>query len=191
MWTRRDDVITWTSGLAVDADGCPTAYAPRNSGLPALDVLANAGKPGNWWALVCDSEGVPVIQSGSDPAPGYYISTTSLVDRSRQRTDPRRYVDSSEVPYLSVPRELLGEGVHLGDVARVEYKGRTSAAVVADVGPRGKVGEGSMALARALGINDSPVRGGVESGVSVTLWVGSSKGWPRTVEDIATQVASL
>lgn len=181
-------VISWSAGLAVDADGCPTAYAPANSGLPALDRLANAGKPGHWWGLVCDANGEPVIQGSEDPAPGYYVSTTALVDHSQPEGSPRRYVDSNRIPYLSIPPELHAIGVRMGDVARVDYRGQWSPAVVADVGPRGKIGEGSIALARALGLNSSAVYGGAGSGVAVTLWIGSGKGWPRTMDDVTAQV---
>src|SRR6478672_2561316 len=38
--------------MYIDADGSPRAYGPNNSG---LDWTANAGYPGNWWALVCDA----------------------------------------------------------------------------------------------------------------------------------------
>jgi hypothetical protein len=183
--------LVWTAGLAVDGDGARDCYAPLNSGLPALDHLGNAGKPGNWWGLVCEPTGEPVIQSGDDPCPGYYVSTTALVDRTCRRTDPRRYVDSSRVPYLSVPPELLVAGVHLGDLARVSYRDQWSPAVVGDVGPRGHLGEGSIALARALGLDPSPKDGGISAGVHVVLFGSSSRGWPRTLDDITAQLADL
>jgi hypothetical protein len=56
------------------------------------------------------------------------------------------------VPYIAVPPEVLGLGVVVGDIALVSANGRQAAAVVADVGPRRKIGEGSIALARALGL---------------------------------------
>src|SRR6202008_1174982 len=51
----------------IDADGSPRAYGPNNSG---LDWTANAGYPGNWWALVCDANGDPILQGPTDPYPG-------------------------------------------------------------------------------------------------------------------------
>jgi hypothetical protein len=95
------------------------------------------------------------------------------------------------VPYLSVPPELRAAGVKLGDVARVSYCDQWSPAIVADVGPRGHLGEGSIALANALGINSSPRYGGVAHGVQVALWVASTKGWPRTLDDVTAQVTQL
>jgi hypothetical protein len=41
-----------------------------------------------------------------------------------------------------------------------QRNGRSSFAIFADVGPHGKIGEGSVALARALGLNDDPRHGG-------------------------------
>jgi len=42
----------YKSELTIDADGAYRAYHPKNIG---LDYLANAGSPGNWWALVTDN----------------------------------------------------------------------------------------------------------------------------------------
>lgn len=173
--------VAWTSGLAVDADGSPFAYAPANSGLPALDALGNAGKPGQWWGLACDAHGVPYVQGADDPAPGYYVSTTALVDGTKPDDDPRRYVDSQTVPYVSVPPELLHAGVRKGDLCEVVHGMQRCMAIVADVGPRGKIGEGSIALATALGLPSSPRNGGVSCGVSfkVLLGTAASPPWPR------------
>jgi hypothetical protein len=186
--TMVDGVIQWSSGLAVDADGAPRAYAPLESGLVALDYLGNAGHPGSWWALACDGTGQPVIQGADDPAPGYYVSTTALQDKAFPVTSQRRYVDSSAIPYLAVPPELLAAGVKLGDVARVTYQAQWCPCVVADIGPRKKLGEGSIALAAALGINASPRHGGVGRGLQVTLWAGSTRGWYRGRDAVSAQV---
>lgn len=181
----------WTAGLAVDADGAPTAYAPPGSGLHALDALANAGRPGQWWGLVCDAQGEPVIQGDGDPEPGYYVSATAYADPNRPRTDPRRYVDSTRIPYVAIPPELRAAGVHLGDLARVSYRDHWSPAIVGDVGPRHRIGEGSIALARALGINASPIHGGIGKGVSVVLWPSSTLGWPLVMDRIEARVVEL
>src|SRR5271165_3204735 len=71
--------IVWEGGMQIDADGSPRAYNPVSS--KGLDALGNAGRPGNWWALATvngKSSGKPVIQGPSDPAPGFYVSTTAL-----------------------------------------------------------------------------------------------------------------
>ena len=85
-----DSAFFYESGFMIDADGAYHAYHPDNRS--GLDYLGNAGRPGNWWALVTDNRkpsGNPVIQSKSDPAPGFYISTTTLEDSSKDVDDPR------------------------------------------------------------------------------------------------------
>lgn len=184
------EVLRWTAGLAIDADGSPHAYALDGKG---LDRLANAGKPGKWWGLVVDADGDPVVQGEGDPAPGFFVSPTSLCDRSKRLSDPRRYVDSETVAYIAVPPELVARGVAMGDVALVACGALTTAAIVADVGPHGHLGEGSIALARALGIDADPRLGGCEGGVQVTLWPGThaTPAWPRSKLDIAGVVRAM
>jgi hypothetical protein len=189
---KTDRALWWENGLRIDADGAPNAYGPPGSG--ALDYLANAGGPGNWYGIVTDADGNPVVQGAKDPCPGMYISPTSLQDKTKGKTDPRRYVDSTTVPYLAIPRNAVTDhGLKLGDVglAYCRTTGQASAAIVADIGPKNKWGEGSIALAKALGINDNAKRGGTDKGVVVVVFKGTSKGWPRTNEDIAQQVQDV
>jgi hypothetical protein len=121
------------------------------------------------------------------------VSETALGDHSRPERDPRRYVDSLQVPYLAIPPELVAAGARLGDVAMVVCRssGASSAAVVADIGPHRKIGEGSMALATALGLDGSPLHGGAGSGIACVLFSGSRRGWPRAVEDFGVQAEAL
>jgi hypothetical protein len=61
----------------------------------------------------------------------------------------------------------------LGCKAQASYRGRVANAVVFDVGPHFKLGEGSAALARALHINEDPNKGGVdEQEVTFRFWPG-------------------
>lgn len=60
----------------------------------------------------------------------------------------------------------------LGSQAFVTYKGKTVPAVVGDIGPHSRLGEMSIACAKALGIPESPLTGGVESGVSYEIQPG-------------------
>lgn len=184
----KDGTISWTGSMAINADGSPWAYHPENKG---LDYLANAGSPEKWWGIACDPAGVPYVQGPADPAPGYYVSTTALFDKKRKPADPLRYVNSSAVPYIVVPPELRKAGVKLGDLAIVKFNSNVCHALVADVGPRGKAGEGSIALAERLGIKSSPKKGGTSKGVNYTIFMGTSTGWPRDVEEIANAVVEL
>lgn len=182
--TQLEDGSLWfVAGMAIDADGSPRAYHPEDRG---LDYLANAGKPGNWWALVLDSQGEPIVQGPDDPAPGYYVSTTSLIDSRYSVTDPRRYVDAETVPFVVLPPRLRKAGAKLGDLALVIDldSGARSFAIFADVGPRTGLGEGSIALASALGLPANPRRGGKGGRVAYLVWPKSGDGKPIAVSEI-------
>lgn len=180
-----EDAFFFEVGMTIDADGAPDAYHPDNTGTDHLD---NAGRPGNWWALATDTgerSGEPVVQGPGDPNPGFYVSKTSLEDRTKPRTDPRRYVNSNVIPFVVLPGGNLG-GARLGDLGLVvnTANGRRAFAIFADIGPRRHLGEGSIALAEALGIPSNPRRGGAASGVRYLIWPGSGNGKPRTIEEI-------
>lgn len=84
-------------------------------------------------------------------------------------------INSDVVPGIVVPPEIIKavRGVVMGCKAFVIYKGRSCDAVVFDVGPHNKLGEGSAALARRLGINPDPNKGGVdEQCVTYRIWPG-------------------
>jgi hypothetical protein len=160
------------AGMMIDGDGANgqsslPVYAP--SGTPALDHLANAGGPGNWYGVVTDTgkaDGQPVKQGKDDPKPGAYVSATSYEHAGYKRGDPQRYVDSNAVIYIVLPGHWRAEaqGVVLGCRAKVEdiKTGKTAEAVVADFGPRAKLGEASIACARYFGVPSSPKNGGTD-----------------------------
>jgi hypothetical protein len=127
--------------------------------------------------------GNPVIQDSLDPAPGYYVSMTTLIDRTRPEDDPHRYVNAEEVPYIVLPREVSAtSNICMGDLALVvnARNGRQCWAVFADAGPRGHLGEGSVALAELLGIPADARTGGTLGQVCYFVFPGSSIGWPVT-----------
>jgi len=184
------------AGMAVDADGAPTAYHPTHG--KGLDNLANAGHPGNWFGVVTDTghkDGKPVVQGPKDPAPGFYVSPTALQNKHLSRTDPQRYVDSSAIPYISLPGHHASVfHAALGDLAMVinGRNGRSSAAIYADSGPRKKIGEGSIALATALGLNPSARRGGTEShSIIYIVFPHSGNGAPLTADAISQKGLNL
>lgn len=166
VWEHNPSgAILFRAKMAIDADGCPRAYGPDNTG---LDWTANAGYPGNWWGIVTDAYGEPIIQGAGDPYPGMYVSSTSLVCSGYADTNPLRYVDSENIPYIALPSALQSlAGIVKGDLAfvRNSSNGYTSCAYFADTGPAGKLGEGSMFLADRLGINSSPKTGGTSLGI--------------------------
>ena len=192
-----DNALCWVSGASVDGDGAPTCYAPEGSGLVGLDYLANAYSDSpagrHWFGVVCDATGQPIVQGEGQPAPGYYVSATALVNAAFPVGDARRYVDSETVPFISVPPQLLKMGVRMGDVSLVTNRqnGRSVAAVVADVGPHSAIGELSVAAAVALGIPSSPRNGGASHGICYLVFPGSTRGWPREQADVAQQAGVL
>jgi hypothetical protein len=185
----------YSSGMAIDADGSFRAYHPKQE--LGLDSLNHAGHRGNWWALVTDNlkkNGRPVVQGPSDPAPGYYVSTTSLYDsRNPNPRDPRRYVDASNIPFVVLPPEGFRHA-RLGDFATVAnlQNGQVSPAIVADESAPGlKFGEGSIALADALGIDSNARNGGKERGVAYVVYPGSGNGEPRSLAEITQHSQTL
>jgi hypothetical protein len=166
--------VLFTAGMSIDADGAPNAYAPHNRG---LDYTANAKGAEGWVALVTDDKGRPVVQR-SGRYRGYYVSTTSLEQRSvRDERNPKRYVDATKVPYIALPDDFATTfGIRLGDLALVvnQANGRSAYAVYADVGPKGRIGEGSIALAKALGMPANPRHDGVAGDVTYLVFPGSA-----------------
>ena len=196
--------LCFVSGVTIDADGSPHAYHPLDANghdTLGLDYLANAGHPAHnghpakWWALVTDSglaSGRPVVQGKSDPAPGFYISTTALVDPAKTRTDPARYVNAETVPFI-VLAGGMGGGARTGDFAvAVKLDTRVAiGAVCGDIGPAGQLGEGSIALANGLGIPANPKHGGVADGVLYIVFPRSRAGWPLTLDAIQSAATRL
>jgi hypothetical protein len=161
---------TERAGLQIDGDGANgqsslPVYAP--DGMKSLDYLRNAGGPGNWYGVVTDTgkaNGNPVVQKKGDPCPGAYVSATSYEFPGFSRGDPFRYVDANKVPYIVLPSHWRAEarGVVLGCKAQIEdtHTGNIIEAVVADFGPKAKLGEASIAAANPFGVPSSPKNGG-------------------------------
>jgi hypothetical protein len=64
-----DSAFFYEAGLIIDADGSPHAYHP--DGRSGLDNLGNAGRPGNWWALVSSSmAALRLFPASAAPAEG-------------------------------------------------------------------------------------------------------------------------
>jgi len=166
--------ILFNAGMTIDADGAPNAYAPHNGG---LDYTANARAATGWVALVTNANGRPVIQK-SGPYRGYYVSTTSLEHNNvHDRRSPRRYIDARIVPYIALPPDFVQTfDIHLGDLAVVvnQANGRSAYAIYADVGPKGRIGGGSIALAQTVGNPGNPRHDGVEEGITYLVFPGSA-----------------
>ena len=167
---QDDGSITFDAGATIDGDGAngqfgqPPCYAPTSYQRQTLDVIANAGHPGDWYGVVTDTgekTGTPITQGEGDPCHGAYISATSLFLRDQNGghlpdRSPFKYVDSATVPFIAVPPMIIQgvAGVVLGCrcVVTNSRNGNSTEAVVADKGPRDHIGEISVACARAIGV---------------------------------------
>lgn len=197
IWKQQEPQVAvfFRCGMTIDGDGAPKAYHRDSS--RALHDLANAGHSGNWWALVT-KDGQPVVQGAEDPAPGYYISMTSLQDRHYKASDPRHYVDATKIPYLALPKSVAAAGsIRLGDVAAVvnQANGKVVYAIFADMGPKDKIGEGSIYLANQLR-NEPTANPGVKGGsfakqIVYVVFPGSGNGQPKSQKEIVDIGARL
>jgi hypothetical protein len=189
LWQLPDGQdFFFVSGMTIDADGAPNAYNPDDTG---LDALANAGAPAHWDGVITDRSGNPLIQQKSDPFPGYYISCTSLSDETKHFTDPTGYVDASKIPYVVLPQDVAERGgAKLGDFAVVMNlrNGKSSFAIYADIGT---LGEGSVALADALGIWSDARRGGASDEILYLLFPDSGNRKPRMISEIQSEGEKL
>lgn len=177
---QLDGAIFYNSKMEIDDDGDPSAYhLTDGSGIKGADFLSDAGSEGNWFGVLCDVNGNPVVQGPNDPRPGYLVSQTACEDHSKAVDDPTRYLDASKVRYISIAPEIERMGAKMGDLCIVMYKDFYVTAICGDVGPHGKYGEASPACAAALHIPNSPRNGGVDSGVSYLIFAGSTVGFPH------------
>ena len=143
-----------------------TAHA--NSG---LDNLANGGRPGDMYGMAKRSNGKLCIIA-DDANGGHYVSPTAW-NRHRAGAmapgvawdpcEPSNYVDSETINYVALPDGTKHLGVHQGDVVAVANwdTNQVAYAIFADVGGKaGPLGEGSIALAKALTLQSNPKGGG-------------------------------
>jgi hypothetical protein len=141
--------------MNVDVDGAPKSYGPDDKKALDFELNAHVGakKSGKIVGYLTDENGKGILQGPGDPAPGFFISTTGYTDITNKKlTDPRRYVDASEINYTLLATSAKNKGVETGDFCTVHAikKNKTVFAIVGDTGnSSGK--EGSLALLQRLG----------------------------------------
>jgi hypothetical protein len=179
IWQDSVGLVSFLADADIDADGAngqsgEWAYREGDRG---LEALANAGYPSHpeWYReiLVCDAAGRPKRCDGDG-----IISRTAYEWAREPRDTPHRFVDAYSVPYIVVGPTIRqrARGIVLGCMARVTntHTGRSVNAVVADIGPLRKIGEISMAAARAIDINWNPRDGGTAARiVKYEFWPGT------------------
>ncbi len=175
--------------------GC-TLHENSDPAKRGFDSLPAAGNPGNWWAVVPKNAIKPAVQGPNDPAPGFYVSGTAYGDPAYPEGSQRRYVDSERINYIALPAHIAQLGVHLGDYAMViNWKtGKLSGAVFADtyVGDHGEHGEGSISLAKQIGIHgDARGHGARSEDVVYVLFPGTKKAFPRDNDQLVLESVRL
>jgi hypothetical protein len=89
-------------------------------------------------------------------------------------------IDSNSVPYVVIPGHW-NRGIDLGCACLVQFGDRVVLAQVGDIGPRLKIGEGSIALHRQLGFervkNGKIVDSAIDSGVRTIFFPGTATGY--------------
>ena len=89
--------------LDVDVDGYGGAYHPKGApGADSLDSATDSSTGKLSENVLVFENGHPYIQTSGRFA-GFYIAKTSLQDSDAKITDPNRYVDGSEIPYVVYP----------------------------------------------------------------------------------------
>lgn len=181
-----DGRVHFVAAADVDADGAngqngaPAAYRVDDTG---TEALANGGMAVVGGKVVCVhawARGVAILDVDNQPKvfPGGIVaSTTWYKDPDKAASDPCAYVDAETVPYVVVPPVVVQrtKGVVRGCRARVTHAGASVDCVVADLGPSNRIGELSIAAARALGIPASPRSGGIGGAVVLyELWPGEA-----------------
>lgn len=166
--------MKWKSWATIDADGGYRTYHPKDIG---LDYLKNAKDENGNLVGVVTKNGKPIIQGLNDPAPGYYVSSTSYQNEEYDIINPKRYLDSETIKYIVVPSHFSKIKGILGCKALVfnTQNEKWCEAIVGDYGPKKKIGEMSMACAQAVGLNPSPKIGGTADRIiKYTIWPGVS-----------------
>ena len=133
--------------------------------------------------LQLDTDGWPDGDGAGDDS---WNPDTSLTTRDG------RAIDANKVPYFVLPLPAGWSakfGISLGDYAAVIFRDRLGFAVFADQGPKNKIGEGSLALLRALGAerlraDGTVINAGMGPGVITIVFPGS--GAPAHRADEAT-----
>jgi hypothetical protein len=181
---EEDGRVHFLADADIDADGAngqnsaPAAYKVDDTG---TELLANGGMKIVGGKVVCAhswARDIVILGEDNQPKvfPGGIIASISWYRHPRKLpSDPAAYVDAETVPYIVVPPLIIQKtvGIVRGCKAQVTFRSRSVDCVVADRGPSNKIGELSIAAARAIGLPSSPRNGGTEKQeVLYELWPG-------------------
>lgn len=180
-----DGRVHFDADADIDADGAngqngaKAAYLSNDKGSEALENGGMGLRNGVPVFIASWGKDIAIAEGGRPKVfPGGVIATkTAYRFPGLAEGNPAAYVDAETVEYIVVPPIIVSatKGAVLGCQARATNlrNGRTYLGVAADLGPRTKCGELSMAMARAIGIPDSPRHGGEDDPiVRYELWPG-------------------
>lgn len=183
---RRNEIPAPTRVARTD-----TLYPPSDAELPANDSTrlnqlfeGVAQRAGYSRRLTQLDNGAVYFRSGmavdADGSPRARQIDPYGQTRTSLRHEGGASVNAEATNYFVLPYGKYKQfGVKLGDIAAVRYGDQVRFAVFADVGPGHKLGEGSMALARSLGMSSSPISGGTQRAeVEYLVFPRSGNGTP-------------
>lgn len=177
IYQDPDSRVVYFKGDAdIDADGANgqtnkvAAYMRGNKGSEhcangGMRMLPDGRLVGDksWFKdiVITDDRGQPFEFEG-----GIYGSKTAYKYPNFDVANPAGYLDSETVPYIAIPPMIVQktgkDEIIMGCMILVKNRsnGKQAWGMVGDIGPRTKVGEVSIQMARDLGINSSPRYGG-------------------------------
>lgn len=192
-------------GMPPGLDACiPTVIAESSL------THAKQNPDGSWTALPDSIDpSLRYRQTALQAAPGYYVSQTGLrsIHKPTDYLEPSSFVNSEEINYIVLSTSSLLNSLpkrpRHGNLAAVYNRNRPDLppqyAVYADDGEATKIGEGSIALATALGATAASGKtlatgGTIANGVTCVVFPNSGSGTsyvPQTQSEIDSAAAPL
>ena len=156
-------------------------YATDEGGSATVSIC-KSGSAFFWTSdMDIDCDGITTAHCSSSTDPSYY-------DETSFETSTGHFFTSDATHYYVIPLpssrfNYQSAGISPGSVAAVVYNNKVVYAVFADEGPDDIIGEGSYALAVALGIDPDPATGGTDGPVTFIVFPGTV---PNPVENNTT-----
>jgi hypothetical protein len=173
-----------------EAPAPPPVVAPAPSAAPVVAAPPQCPKD-----LIVEVDGTTVWKLGGSGAVAFRAGFRDA-DAPPKTFAPAKgkgpKIDVAALPYVTMPADAKDWGAAVGDlVAVVNMRSmRVSFAIVADVAPSSKLGQGSGALAKDLGIATGK-DGGQDGGVVYAVFPKSGNGAARSASDIAAEGQKL
>lgn len=154
------DVLAKLAGCANELTN--GRYKTDSSGSVPADIPVCGAKNAVYFVadmdIDCDGKQTTTCNKSTDPD---YQSQTAATDSTGKP------LDAAALPYVVVPGastrwDYRASGLKMGSVVLVIYSGKMEFGILGDVGPVSGIGEASVAMAKAVGIDPDPRTGGVD-----------------------------